>query len=141
MCHAAYCEINTLLCLKAALGILCRVALNRRDARPLHEQVATDIRRRIVEGEFQPGDRLPSLRDLRAAYEVAELTVHTAIRELQRDGVVVSSSGRGTFVSQDAEALARLAKPDQGIDELRTEVADLRRRVEEVERRQDERSG
>ncbi|MGH3815223.1 MAG: GntR family transcriptional regulator [Pseudonocardiaceae bacterium] len=117
------------------------MALNRKDARPLHEQVVIDLRRRIAAGEFRSGDRLPSLKALRAEYDVAELTVHTAIRELQRQGVVVSSSGRGTFVAEDGESLAAASKAGEGLDELRTEVDDLRRRVEEVERRQNEPSG
>ena len=109
------------------------MVLNRRDVRPLHEQVVADLRRRIATGEFQAGDRLPSLKALRTEYDVAELTVHTAIRELQRQGVLVSSTGRGTFVTDEGAQLVERLLPQSGLDELRTEIAELRRRVEALE--------
>lgn len=108
------------------------MAINRNDASPLHVQVADDIRRRIATGEFAPGDKLPSLRSLTSAYEVAEATVHTAIRELQRTGLLVSTTGRGTFVTDNVEAIERAGSGGE-VDALRSEVADLRRRVESLE--------
>ncbi len=111
------------------------MAIDRNSAQPLQAQVADDIRRRITQGEFAAGDRLPALRALTAEYEVAEMTVHTAIRELQRDGWLHSSRGRGTFVSENIEESIRqvAATEAAGIDALRTEVAELRVRVERME--------
>ena len=100
---------------------------------PLHEQVADDIRRRVRAGEFEVGAKLPSLRDLRERYGVAEVTVHTAIRELQREGVVMSSQGRGTFVAAVPDEAAEVADPNVGLRELRRDVAALARRVERLE--------
>lgn len=104
--------------------------ISKDKASPLHEQVAEDIRQRVRDGEYEVGAKLPSLRDLRETYDVAEVTVHTAIRELQREGVLVSSAGRGTYVS---------ALPvDQGsgddVDQLRRDVASLSSRVERLEK-------
>ena len=104
--------------------------IRRDNASPLHEQVADDIRQRIRAGEFEVGGKLPSLRDLRDLYAVAEVTVHTAIRELQREGVLVSSQGRGTFVA------AVPGDPDDRTDELkrmRHDMSALVRRVERLE--------
>jgi DNA-binding GntR family transcriptional regulator len=89
-------------------------------------QVEADLRHRIASGEFAVGDQLPSLRALRTEYDVAEVTVHSAIKELQRAGLVASTTGRGTFVT---------AIPDVGEPfDLRVEVEDLKRRVERLER-------
>lgn len=78
------------------------------------------------------GAKIPSLRTLAEEYGVAELTVHSAIRELQHAGVLESSTGRGTFVRRVPDA----AEPsnEDTIAALRAEVADLRGRVEALEK-------
>lgn len=107
---------------------------NRSDAKPLHEQVAGDLRSRIEVGELSGGDKLPSLRTLAATHGVSEVTAHTAIRELQREGLVTSVPGRGTFVREDAASRVAVAGREGGeVAVLRQEVADLRQRVEAIE--------
>lgn len=97
-------------------------------------QVAQDLRRRVASGEFEPGSKLPALRTLAVAYEVAEVTAHTAIRELQREGLLESTAGRGTFVTADPSAIARAKETRGDMEALRAEVADLRARVDRIER-------
>lgn len=78
------------------------------------------------------GSKIPSLRALMEEYDVAEGTVHSAIRQLQHAGVLESTAGRGTFVRQVPDENG----PSLGdtVDSLRVEVADLRGRVEALER-------
>ena len=109
------------------------VKLDPKDPRALTVQIADLLRGRIGPArEFKPGDKFPSLRALADEYNVAELTVHNAVRELQRDGLLVSTSGRGTFVAAGIEetddpVLAELVA-------IRKELTDLRDRVETLER-------
>jgi GntR family transcriptional regulator len=56
------------------------------------------MRERIVNGEYQAGDRLPSEAELCAAYGVSRMTVRRAVTRLVQDGVAVTENGRGTFV-------------------------------------------
>nr|WP_052478645.1 GntR family transcriptional regulator [Kibdelosporangium sp. MJ126-NF4]CEL19695.1 Transcriptional regulator, GntR family [Kibdelosporangium sp. MJ126-NF4]CTQ96920.1 Transcriptional regulator, GntR family [Kibdelosporangium sp. MJ126-NF4] len=94
-------------------------------------QIKDDLLLRISSGEWPVGERFPSLRALATQYEVAELTVHTAVRELQRDGILVSTSGRGTFVREVPTSTASVSDDDV-LDELhaiRAELAELRQRV------------
>jgi len=72
------------------------------------------------------------LRALSAEYGVAELTVHAAVKELQYEGVLESSSGRGTFV-RAMPADAETADLAAVVAELQSEVAELRGRVAAVE--------
>jgi DNA-binding transcriptional regulator YhcF (GntR family) len=77
--------------------------LNKRDTRPLHEQVAGAIRRAIAEGECRPGDRLPSARDLSQALDVNVNTVLRGLRSLRDDGLLEFRRGRGVTVTEEAD--------------------------------------
>jgi len=66
-----------------------------------HELVVEQLRRAMDAGQFRPGDRLPSERDLAEMLEVSRLTVHTAIVVLEREGRIVVRRGRtGGFIVQ-----------------------------------------
>lgn len=64
-----------------------------------YEQIADSLRRRITEGEFRPGDLLPSGRDLCEQWGVSRATVNKALDVLRGDGVVVSRQGLGFRVT------------------------------------------
>ncbi|WP_197321132.1 GntR family transcriptional regulator [Saccharomonospora sp. NB11] len=76
---------------------------------PLHRQVAADLRKRITGGEFVPGDRLPSERELTEVYGVSRLTVREAVGLLRAEGVLVAEHGRGVFV-RPRGTIQRLAR-------------------------------
>ena len=84
-CPRVFLIVNTAPC-PSGFRYRERVAIDRGNAQPLQAQLADDIRRRIREGEFGAGAKLPPLRALTAEYDVAEMTGHAAIRELQREG-------------------------------------------------------
>ncbi|MFD8598756.1 GntR family transcriptional regulator [Kitasatospora sp. NPDC059646] len=77
--------------------------LDKRDGRPLHEQVAAAVRRAIAEGECRPGDRLPSARDLAQALDLNVNTVLRGLRSLRDDGVLEFRRGRGVTVADHAD--------------------------------------
>ena len=66
---------------------------------PLYVQLADLFRQRIVKGVWKEGEKLPSLEQLVAEFEVARFTVRQAIERLTRDGLVSPQRGRGTFVT------------------------------------------
>ncbi|MFE4589577.1 GntR family transcriptional regulator [Streptomyces laurentii] len=76
---------------------------DKRDTRPLHEQVAGAIRRAIAEGECAPGDRLPSARDLSQVLDVNVNTVLRGLRSLRDDGLLEFRRGRGVTVTDGAD--------------------------------------
>ncbi len=73
--------------------------VDRGDPTSLHEQVTTEIRRAITEGEAKPGERLPPARDLAAVLGVNPNTVLKALRELRDEGLVTFGRGRGVTVA------------------------------------------
>ncbi|GGU87368.1 GntR family transcriptional regulator [Lentzea flava] len=111
--------------------------IDRHSAQPLTVQIADDLKRRIDRDEFPVGTKFPSLRDLSRDYSVAELTVHAAVKDLQREGLLTSASGRGTFVSaKPSDSVAddpELLVSPESFAALRAEVADLRTRLEKLE--------
>ncbi len=65
---------------------------------PAYAQLARILRSRIVSGEFQAGDRLPTESELVAAYGLSPMTVRRAIKVLLDERAVSTVPGRGTFV-------------------------------------------
>jgi GntR family transcriptional regulator len=68
------------------------------ERRDVYERLADELRRAIVSGRYQPGDRLPSTLDLMARTGVANLTVRGAYRMLVEEGLVEAVSKRGFYV-------------------------------------------
>ncbi len=68
---------------------------------PLYLQVAAALRRRIEEGQWAPAQKISTLEELEAEFQVARVTVRQAIDLLQKEGLVQRQQGKGTFVSQD----------------------------------------
>ncbi|MEV4974724.1 GntR family transcriptional regulator [Streptomyces scopuliridis] len=65
-----------------------------------YEQIAESLRTRIADGEFAPGDLLPSGRDLSEQWSVSRATVVKAMDVLRNDGLVVSRQGTGFAVTE-----------------------------------------
>lgn len=76
--------------------------LDPTDPTLLHEQVASEIRRAIADGEALPGERLPPARDLAAVLRVNHNTVLRALRSLRDEGLVEFRRGRGVTVCGNA---------------------------------------
>ena len=74
------------------------VKVDRSEDVALHDQVASEIRRAIADGEAGPGERLPPARDLAAVLGVNPNTVYRALRLLRDEGLLELRRGRGVSV-------------------------------------------
>lgn len=68
-------------------------------AKRLYEQVADKLTAKIAAGDYRVGDRLPSERDLAAAFGVSRPTVREAVIALELDGLVDVRTGSGVYVT------------------------------------------
>ena len=76
------------------------VTINYRDGRPIYEQVKDDLRRLVVTGAMQPGEKLPSVRELAVSLAINPNTIQRAYHELESEGYIVSVPGKGSFCAQ-----------------------------------------
>jgi GntR family transcriptional regulator, transcriptional repressor for pyruvate dehydrogenase complex len=90
------------------------------------ELMASELRRAIALGAFEPGARLPSERTLADRLGVSRMTIRAAMRILAQDGLVTTARGRtgGTIVSATASGLARPASASSSIDTFAAQVHD-----------------
>lgn len=84
------------------------IRLDDTDRRPLHEQVASGLRRAIAEG--QAGDHLPPAGDLAAALDVNTNTVLRALRALRDEGLLEFRRGRGIRIASQGETRGRFVE-------------------------------
>ena len=73
------------------------VTINYRDGRPIYEQVKDDLRRLVVTGAMQPGEKLPSVRALATQLAINPNTIQRAYNELETSGYCCSVPGKGCF--------------------------------------------
>ena len=83
-------------------------------ALPIYLQVANNIKRDIVTGKLQLGEKLPSVRDLAIAYTINPNTVSRVYKELEMEDVCFTRRGMGTFVTQDPEKVKIMKKEMAG---------------------------
>ena len=75
------------------------VHLDYRDARPIYIQLVDGFRNQILSGVLQPGEKLPSVRELAAQLSINPNTIQRAYRQLETLGWIATVPGKGCFVS------------------------------------------
>ena len=79
-----------------------------------HRQIAAQLRARIHRGEWGPGERLPSIPAIAAAYGVAKQTVQRTIDQLRVEGLLITRPGSGTYVRGTKRRLNRMSRGRYG---------------------------
>lgn len=69
---------------------------------PLYQQIVDQIKQRIAVEEWKAGQEIPSIRQLAVDLRVSVITVKRAYLELEREGLIVTQHGKGSFVAPDA---------------------------------------
>lgn len=83
---------------------------NLDSARPIYLQIIERVQMDIVTGQYQPGDKLPSIRDLAQEAAVNPNTMQKALSELERSGLIYSQRTSGRFITEDKELIHQMKK-------------------------------
>ena len=78
---------------------------NLDNSKPIYLQLMDRIQLDIISGVYQPGERLPSVRDLALTASVNPNTMQKALSELERSGILYSQRTSGRFITEDTALL------------------------------------
>jgi len=104
---------------KKSTGRLARTESTEKS--PKHRQVFQELRRAVIDGEYRPGEKLPTDSQFSEMFNVSRLTVMRALNDMQAEGLVKRKAGAGTFVSSESEVAPHvfgLLIPDLGDGEI-----------------------
>ncbi|MBC1456955.1 GntR family transcriptional regulator [Listeria newyorkensis] len=98
-----------------------KIIITNTSTLPIYEQIASQIRNQIINGELVGDYQLPSIRALAKELQVSVITTKRAYEELERDGFIQTVAGKGTYVSNQNMALIREHK----IKDLEKKISQL----------------
>ena len=81
---------------------------NLDSSRPIYTQIVERIQLDIIAGKYQPGARLPSVRDFASEAGVNPNTMQKALAELEREDLVHSERTSGRFITEDVSKMTEL---------------------------------
>ena len=93
------------------------INISNSSGQPIYEQIVAQIKNEIISGALEEGDPLPSMRLLAKELRISVITTKRAYEELERQGFIVSLTGKGSFVAGKDLELIREEKL-RSIDDL-----------------------
>lgn len=81
------------------------VIINNSSMQPIYEQIVSQIKAKIMNGELKEEVMLPSVRSLAKELKVSALTVKKAYDTLEQEGFIITVHGKGSFVTLANQAL------------------------------------
>jgi len=84
-----------------------KIIISNSGGQPIYEQIASQIKSMIISGELNEGDLLPSMRLLAKELRISVITTKRAYEELEKEGFIVSVTGKGSYVASKNIELIR----------------------------------
>ena len=100
-----------------------QIYLSNSGQEPIYAQITRQIKQQILSGALRPGDALPSIRLLAKELRISVITTKRAYEELEREGFIVSLTGKGSFVAGANTELIREEHLRRLEDHLREAVS------------------
>lgn len=76
------------------------IIISNSSGQPIYEQIVDQMKQMIINGSLQPGEALTSMRLLAKDLRISVITTKRAYEELEREGFIVTMTGKGSFVAQ-----------------------------------------
>lgn len=103
-----------------------KVILSHSAGEPIYLQIERQVRQSIMQGELQPGMSLPSIRQLAKDLGISVITTKRAYNELEKEGLIDSVVGKGSFVSGANQEIIREQRLKNLEEKLREVLEDCR---------------
>lgn len=87
-----------------------RILISNHSKEPIYEQITKQIREAIMTHEISQGENLPSIRQLAKDLRVSVITTKRAYEELEKEGLIYSIVGKGSFVAEQNPELLQEKK-------------------------------
>lgn len=94
-----------------------------KDQRPIYIQLIEQIKLKIISGEYKPGQKFPTVRELAEEASVNPNTIQKALAELERSGFVYSQRTSGRFITEDIDMIKEIKldiAKDQAVNFLKS---------------------
>ncbi|EDK32439.1 Transcriptional regulator [Clostridium kluyveri DSM 555] len=75
------------------------IIISNSSGQPIYQQIASQIKNMIISDKLKEGEPLPSMRLLAKELRISVITTKRAYEELEREGFIVSITGKGSFVA------------------------------------------
>ena len=102
--------------------------------KPMYEQIEDCIRQAALSGELENNHPLPSVRQLAADANVSTITVKRAYSDLEREGILYTVSGKGTYIRLDNVEKIQDEHTAGLMNELEKNVTELKKAGTEKEK-------
>ena len=115
----------------------------------MYLQIMEQIKSKVSVGDWPQGQKLPSIRELAVATKVSVITVKRAYQELEREGIIVTQHGKGSFIAEASNLNSKLKEQEmdkhllEAINIARSlglSVNDLQQRLELLEQPKNKKS-
>lgn len=77
------------------------INIDNKSSIPIYQQIVDEIKEQVIKGILQGGDKLPSVREMASIITANPNTISRAYSELERQNVIETIRGRGTYVTVD----------------------------------------
>lgn len=81
------------------MGMHSGLVLSQGSDRPMYVQIVDQVKQRVTVGDWVPGTEIPSIRGLAVEVGVSVITVKRAYSELERQGIIVTTQGKRSFIT------------------------------------------
>ncbi len=81
--------------------------INNASERAIYQQIIDQVKRDIALGRVKTAEKLPTVRDLAAELVINPNTISKAYRQLEKEGIIITRPGTGTFVAELSSNLSR----------------------------------
>ncbi len=102
------------------------IILDYKSSKPIYEQITEQVKLNVMKQYLKPGDAIPSVRKLALELEITPGTVAKAYQELERQQIIETIRGKGTFIANEIQLKPDEKKLLEVKKNLQTELMELK---------------